>query len=756
MKKLAGLLLLLIAFTSSFLAQESVKGVVVSQNKKGNLEPIPFANVYWMNSNYGTTTDSNGTFQLAVPDNPTKVVASFVGFVADTQMVNNYNKPVSFELKKSVDLKAVDVVYRRKSTEISFINPMKMENISERELFKAACCNLSESFETNPSVDVNFTDAVTGAKQIRMLGLDGPYTLISRENMPGVRGLGNAYGLAFIPGTWINSIQVTKGVGSVVNGYESIAGQINTELQKPEEGEQLFFNLFANQAGRMELNFVNTHQVSEKWGTTLLLHGNMRQWERDMNDDGFRDFPLQDQINVMNRWKYRGEQGIMAQFGFHYLNDNKDGGQTDEKESEEAAIYSDFTPYRIGIETEKAEFFAKVGYVFPEYKYRSMGLQFSALYHDQESFYGNRSYDATEQTAYANYIYQSILGNTLHKFKAGFSFLYDEYDEQVDSLRFDRIEKVPGAFFEYTYEPSSVFTLVAGIRADQHNLFGTFFTPRLHLRWAMDEQTVFRVLGGSGQRTANIYAERQSLLASSRSIELLGNKNLPYGLQAERAWNVGFNVTRDFRLGYRDGYISLDLYRTEFSQQAVLDLDESSGRALFYNLEGKSFSNSAQLELSYELVKFLDMRLAYRWLEVRTQYLSGERQKPLTPKHRLFANLAYETRKNLKGANWSFDLTAQWVGEQRIPKTDDNPKSLQRDEYAPSFALANVQMTRNFNKRWAVYAGMENIFNFRQNQPIIDAENPFGNNFDASLVWGPIFGRMVYGGLRFRIQEEKK
>lgn len=505
----------------------------------------------------------------------------------------------------------------------------------------------------------------------------------------------------------------------------------------------------------MEVNFVNTHQVSEKWGTTLLLHGNMRQWERDMNDDGFRDFPLHDQLNLMNRWKYQGNQGLMAQFGLHYLTDNKDGGQTTEKANEEKESTPTFEPYRIGIETERAEFFGKIGYVFPEYKYRSMGLQFSALYHDQASFYGKRKYDATEQTIYANYIYQSIIGNTQHKFKTGGSFLYDQYDETLDSLSFDRIEKVPGAFFEYTYEPSPVFTLVAGIRADQHNLFGTFFTPRLHLRWAMDEQTVFRVLGGSGQRTANVFAERQSLLASSRSIQLLGDKDLPYGLKAERAWNVGFNVTRDFRLDYRDGYVSLDLYRTDFSQQAVLDLDESSSKALFYNLKGNSYSNSAQLELSYELIKFLNMRLAYRWLEVRTQYLSGERQKPLTPKHRLFANFAYETRKSLKGANWTFDLTAQWIGEQRIPKTNDKPIALQRDESSPAFALANLQITRNFNKRWSVYAGIENVFNYRQDQPIIDANNPFGNQFDASLVWGPIFGRMVYGGLRFRILEEK-
>src|SRR5690554_850322 len=732
-------------------AQESIKGVVVSQSSKGKLEGIPFANVHWMNTNYGTSTDSNGVFQLAIPENPSLLIASFVGYISDTIRVKNFNAPISFELKESIALKEVEINYRRKSTEISFINPMKMENISEKELFKAACCNLSESFETNPSVDVNFTDAVTGSKQIRMLGLDGPYTMISRENMPGVRGLGNAYGLSFIPGTWINSIQVTKGVGSVVNGYESIAGQINTELQKPEDGEQLFVNLFGSQEGRMEVNFVNTHQVNEKWGTTLLLHGSMNPLENDMNKDKFMDFPLQQQINVMNRWKYQGNSGFEAQFGFHYLKDDKEGGQVKGVEEEGGS-----PRYKIGINTERAEFFSKIGYVFPEYKYRSMGLQLSGLYHDQESNYGNRIYDATEQSAYANYIYQSIIGNTFHKFKTGLSFMYDSYDERLDTIgNFKRIERVPGAFFEYTYAPNNLFTLVAGIRADHHNLFGTFYTPRLHMRYALSEQTVFRLLGGSGQRTANVFAERQSLLATSRSIELLGNKNLPYGLQAERAWNVGFNVTHDFRLDYRDGSVSLDLYRTEFTQQAVLDLDESSARALFYNLEGKSFSNSAQLEVSYELVKFLDLRLAYRWIEVKTEYLSGLRQKPLTPKHRLFANIAYGTRESIKGANWTFDLTAQWLGEQRIPYTADNPSEHQRTTMSPSFSLFNMQLTRNFNHRWSVYAGVENILDYRQSNPIIDAENPFGNNFDASMVWGPIFGRTVYGGLRFRIQAKE-
>ncbi|MAY82998.1 MAG: TonB-dependent receptor [Flavobacteriales bacterium] len=750
LKKIIGLLLLQ-GLSLALWSQESVSGVVISEDKKGRFNPIPYANVYWMDSNYGTTTDSNGVFNLAIPDNARFLIASFVGYSSDTLEVRNFSKTLTLKLGITVELSAVEIEARRKSTEMSFMNPINSENISQRELFKAACCNLSESFETNPSVDVNFTDAISGNRQIRMLGLDGPYTLISRENMPGIRGLGNAFGLTFIPGVWVESIQLTKGIGSVVNGYESIAGQINFELKKPEVKEETFVNLYANQGGRMEVNFIKNQKVNEKWSTALLLHGNMRPFERDMNSDGFRDFPLQEQINVMNRWKYDNGKGLMAQIGFHYVNDEKEGGETDQREDELSELGRNAL-YRLKINTEKAEVFTKTGIVFPSYKYRSMGLQMSASFIDQESFYGLRDYDAREETFYANYIYQSIIGSSFHKFKAGMSFLYDDFDERLDDLEFNRTERVPGAFFEYTFEPSANFTLVAGARWDEHNIYGGFFTPRIHLRYASDEYTVFRLLAGSGQRTANVIAERQSLLASSRSYQFLGqNADYPFGIPMERAWNYGFNVLRNFTIDYRDGYVSLDLYRTEFENQLVADRDESSSEVLFYNLEGESYANNLQFELSYELIKFLEMRAAYRFTEVRTEYRSGLRQKPFTPKHRWFVNLAYSTAKSLKGANWTFDLTTQWFGEQRIPTTANNPVEYQRGEMSPSFFTFNAQVTRNFNDRWSLYAGMENIMNYRQDDPIISSENPFGNNFDASMIWGPIFGRMVYGGLRMTL-----
>jgi outer membrane receptor for ferrienterochelin and colicin len=631
--------------------------------------------------------------------------------------------------------------------------------MTEKELFKAACCNLSESFETNPSVDVAFTDAVTGTRQIQMLGLAGPNTMISIENMPGVRGLASSQGIQFIPGTWINSIQVTKGTGSVVNGYESIAGQINVELKKPEESERLYVNGYVNNAARSELNVNYTAHVGEKWATTFLLHGSTRPFEMDSNDDSFLDFPTGSQINAINRWVYNNGNGLLAQFGVKLLSDVKLGGQTD------FGAEDKFTTNRYGLEidTRRYEAWGKVGYQFDGKPYKSIGFQWSVMQHDHASFYGFNEHDANEKSAYANLIYQSIISSTNHKFKTGASFLFDRVDETfanqeldilyrdtpVNSILFDRKEFVPGVFMEYNYDAGGKFSAIAGLRLDHHNLFGPLYTPRLHLRYNATETTTFRVSGGRGIRLANLLTENTGVLASARQFVFTGlQTNYAYGYKPDMAWNYGVNLSQDFTLDYRAGAITVDYFYTDFENQVVLDMDYSAREARFFGLTGRSFSQSFQFQVDYELLRRFDLRMAYRWLDVQTDYTNGRLTRPLIPQHRGFVNLAYET-KNL----WKFDLTVQALGKQRIPDTSANLPQYQREAYSPSYMLMNAQVTRDIKDKWSVYLGVENINNFTLDNPIIAADDPFGAhiNLDSSLVWGPIFGRMVYAGFRFRV-----
>lgn len=742
------LLLFMVAGDSAF-AQRSGKlsGAVYEQDADGKKQPLPGVNVYWANTTRGSSTDSQGKFELSTDGATQFIVASFVGFQADTIAFSGQKK-VQFVLKPSVQLQEVEVVHRRKTTEMSMISPIKVEEIGEGELLKAACCNLSESFETSPSVDVSFTDAITGTRQIQLLGLAGPYTQITREAMPGARGLASIHGLEYIPGTWIESIQLNKGTGSVVNGFESVAGQINVCLRQPETAEKLYLNGYLNQMGRQEYNLITASEVGQKWSTALFLHGRNNSNQNDRNADGFLDGPMNNYLIGLNRWDYDGPNGLRFQAGVKATRQNSIGGQTGFKPLDVATAGL----WGMNMETDRIDAWAKLGKVYADKPWKSLGSQYGFVYHDQENQFGRRVYNARQRGFYGNWMYQSIISNTNHVVKTGASIMADRYEEDIVNVltqaNYDRTEVVPGAYLEYTYTNAEVFSLLAGIRADYNNIYGGFITPRLHARYSFTETTSLRGAVGRGQRTANIFADNFGVLASQRQIVTPALTNdKAYGLDAEVAWNYGLNLTQEFTLDYREGRIGVDFFHTAFQNQVVVNLDRSPQQVVFENLNGRSFSNSVQVQLDYELIKRMDVRLAYRLFDTRTTYDGALLQKPLIARDRAFINLSYKTR-----SYWHFDYTLNWQGPKRIPNTTSNPAEYQLNEESPAFFLMNAQIAKKWQNGLEIYVGAENLTNFRQADPILGANDPFGNYFDSSLVWGPIFGRNIYMGFRYRIK----
>ncbi len=731
------------------LSSQTLSGRVFEIGEKNDTTALPGATLHWLKTTTGTNTDANGKFVLTKTAQTDLLVLSYVGFESDTTRIDTTQLFANFYLSKTKSLKEVVAVYRTSSSEFSFLNPMKMETIGQKELAKAACCNLSESFETNPSVDVNFADAITGAKQIQMLGLSGQYALITKENMPYLRGLATMYGLSFIPGTWIQSIQLGKGAGSVINGYESFTGQINTELQKPETSERLFFNTYVNSSGRNEYNLNLAKKINDVWSTGLLTHFSNNPLKQDFNKDGFLDIPTGNQYNIMNRWNYQTRKGFEGQFGGSYVNDSRKGGQIAFDQTKHRTVQP---YYGIGINSEKWDAFAKNGFVFVDKVETSMGLQLSFLQHKQFNFYGLNTYKGFQQTFYANYIYQGIISTTNHKYKAGASYMWDNVSEAYSLFKFNRQESVPGIFGEYTYSYLTHFNLVAGLRADYNNYYGLFFTPRLHLRYSFNnDNTVIRASGGRALRTANIFAENSSFMASSRTFIITpSNTSMPYGLNPEIAWNFGLNFQHKFKLDYRDAQLVVDVYRTDFVNQVVVDADNSPQQVLFYNLKGKSFSNTLQAEFNWEVHKRLDARIAYRFIDTRTQYSTALLPKSLLGRHRAFINLAYETRNQ----HWVFDFTTQWNGLKRLPNTESNPAGFARGNYSPDYFVLNGQITykTGIDRKFDIYIGIENALDKRQLNPIVSADKPFGPYFDASMIWGPIYGRMLYAGIRYKIK----
>ena len=741
-----GLLLPLTAF-----AQQFSKGTVVDE---ANL-PLMGAEVYWNGTQIGVSTDDNGTFTLKRTENSNTLVISYIGYKTKTVKVTN-SEALHIQLEPQSALEEVVVTQKRANTMKSQWQVANLHTMSSGELLKAACCNLSESFSTNPSIDVNFSDAVTGNKQIKMLGLTSPYILMAEENIPAMRGASQAYGLSFVPGTWIESIQITKGAGSVINGYESISGQINYEIEKPINARPFFLNLYTSEDSRYELNAHTKVKLSDKWATSLLAHGNVRQRKSDHNHDGFIDNPIGNQINLLNRWQYsNAEKGWVSFVNLNYMKDERQAGQIGYNPLTDKGTTN---AWGSEVNSERFTLSNKTGYVFPDTPYKSIGLQNSFQSHRQNSYFGLNSYDIHQKSWYGNLIYNSIIGNTQHKFATGLSGTYDDYNEQLTTSAlagdFSRIDRSVGAFFEYTYDNSSNFSFVAGIRADSHNNLGNFITPRFHLRYNPWKEATFRLSAGRGKRAANVIAENQQLLASSRQLHIIGGDGGKlYGLNPEIAWNYGASFLQAFKIWGKNAELSVDLYRTHFDNQVVVDLDHSPQQALFYNLDGKSFANSLQAEISISPAKGLDFKAAYKYYDVQTQFTKGQLEKTLTPKHRWFANVAYETpdTHDNKHSQWKFDVTFNWLGEQRLPTTATNPLPYRLSDYAPSFATLNAQITRVFSKTFEVYVGGENITNYKQANGILAADAPFGAYFDSTMQYAPAFGQMYYAGLRFKL-----
>lgn len=719
------LLYLICIYQFGFSQQQQIE-ITITDKSTGDL--LYGANVQWMDTLIGATSDEKGIAQLEISGVlPKQLVVSYVGYVTDTILVNDL-QPLKIELQPEIFLNEVSIQGRRQSNYISSIDPMKTEKIEAGELKKAACCNLSESFQSNASVDVNYSDAVTGAKEIKLLGLNGTYVQNLLEGVPFLRGLTTTFGLDNIPAPWIKSISVSKGVPSVKNSYEGITGSMNVEFKSSfNDSTKLYVDFFGNQNARLETNLLINHKINQKLGTMLMANGAFTPLKQDMNHDGFLDQPVMKQYNLLNRWNYRNDK-TEGQYMVKVLSENRIAGQT--------TPHLSMPLYAININTKRVEAFAKTGFIFDGKGNKSLGTQFSGVYHQQKSNYGLKQFNTKQATFTGNILFQSQVKNSdMHTLVGGVNFVYDNLKEELDSLDRNYQDFVPGFFAEYTFKWSNKITLVSGLRGDYHSRAGFQINPRIHAKFALADKTTLRVAVGSGFRAPNVLTENQSLLASSREIIFKENPT------KEVAWNYGVSLTQKFNLFNREGSFSVDFFRTDFLKQAIVDIDNADGNATIYNLDGKSFSNSLLLEFNFEALKGLDIKMAYRLEDVRATYHGQLLQKPLVSMNKGLVALSYRTPNK----QWQFDVNTAINGKRRLPNSflSDTGK-----RFSPRYVLLNAQIMKYF-KRAELFLGCENITNFKQKDLIIGT--PFSTLFDTYQVYAPSMGATVYGGFRIFI-----
>lgn len=734
-------LILLTAIFNFASFSQTVQGYVYGLDAEKQKIPLPGANIFWAGTTSGTAANQEGYFELNRIDSDIHIdiVASFVGYRNDTLCPDHIQGRLEIVLTENAMLKEVEIAERTPGAHISRFDPVVTQNITLGELKKAACCNLSESFETNASVDVNYSDAITGAKQIKLLGLAGKYSQLQTENIPNFQGLASSYGLTYVPGSWMESIQVSKGTSSVKNGYESVTGQINVEYKKPENKEKLFVNLYANHAGRLEGNINSSIRVSPKWNTAVFGHISNQSTKVDHNGDKFLDDPLFTQINLFNRWNYRSEK-MEGMFGVKFLNEDRKGGQVDYYAAKEPVSDS---LYGTEIKTNRLEAFSKTGFFLnrPE---SSIGWINSYIYHDMNSFFGLNDYKGKQHHYYTNLMFQTYISNTAHTLTTGVSYVFDAFDETLNDSTFARTEHVPGAFVEYSWTIPEKLTILAGLRGDYDNIQGFFFTPRLHVRYGISEHIVVRASAGRGSRNSSVIAENLSLLTTSRRF-LITEK-----LRMEQAWNYGINLTRYIDILGKEMTVNAEFYRTDFTNQVIIDKEQDIHHIYVYNLDGKSFANAFQVEVKYELIRQMDVTAAFRYNDVKMTIGDELQSEPLVNKYKGLLSVSYAT--NLR--KWQFDVTGQLNGYSRIPSTELLPVEYRRPDYSPVYTILNAQVTK-FYKKWEIYLGGENLLNYTQHHPIIAADDPFGPYFDASNIWGPVSGVKIYAGVRFLLKHDK-
>ena len=742
-KQITIIILLLMAFATSTFAQGFIEGTVYEEAENGERTPLPGVNVYWKIVNEGTVTDANGHYKIPLHDRIGCLVFSCISYENDT--VHHMVEPAHYDhIFNAVHmLNEVEIAARQKA---SYINPIKaiaVQEITSENLKRAACCTLAGSFENNASVDVNYSDAVTGAKQIQLLGLSGIYTQMMTEIIPNFRGLASTFGLNYVPGNWMNGIQVSKGTSSVRNGYESITGQINVDYKEPlpNKSEKVFFNLYANSMLMTDFNFNGRVKVGKNDGIMLFGHVSHNFMKMDGNGDSFMDDPMTTQYNVFLRYNHPHTGRFGCKLGIKALKENRLGGQMDF--DPQHRLDEGYNLFGIGINTERYEAFAKGGYHFDR-KDTSLGTQHQVTYHKVDSYYGLTDYNANQISYYGNLLFDSYLVNDHHNYSVGASYTYDKYDEHLNDSTLQRVEQVPGAFVEYAFNDNHHWNIIAGFRADYNTYYQKMlYTPRLHVRFKSHDDFALRLSAGKGYRSPNILAENSTMLASARVIRFLDTPKM------EDAWNYGINLTKSINFGWRELILQADFYRTDFVNQIVLDRDADAHEVRIYNLNGESYSNSAQIEANCEVFKDFDLTLAFRYNDVKMTINDTLREKPFVNRYKGLVTFSYAPK------TWQFDFTTQFNGDSRVPNLNGNATAVANHQNigrSPFYVIMNAQVTKKLGEHWELYVGGENLTNYKQDYPIISADNPTSEDFDASMVWGPLSGIRAYLGIRFQVK----
>ena len=767
------------------MAQRTLTGKVTDVN---NGQPLVGATLFWKNTTAGATSTADGSYSIKRVHGFNTLVVDYLGYdLLEIEVEEKGVPTLNIELTPSaVDIDEVVVEGQQRGNYAKTTGITRQEQISFAGLCKMACCSLAESFENSASVTVGYSDAISGARQIKMLGLAGTYTQILDENRPIMQGAGATYGLSYTPGMWLNSIQVSKGVASVTAGHEAITGQINLEHRKPTDDERFFLNLYFDNEMRPEINISSAIPLTpdKSLSTVIMAHGSLDTSHHDMNFDGFADMPKANQINIANKWLWQNSDGIQLRWGWKVVNENRVGGQMDYREDLFDQMMQNplETPYGSKIHNRNINAYMKLG-IPVGYERTFTGNAEDAVQNNiamildydnylTDSYFGVNNVGVAEQTlrfnaTYAHYFTQRSslnAGVSAYARMMDNDYLQQDASSGVAEPKWMMNGKAtlaePGLFAEYTYNNDDKFSWVVGLRGDYSIVNGKYYynakpemliTPRTHIRWAITPRTTLRASAGMGYRRQNLVTDNIWIMTSSRNI-VTDNLND----DMERAATFGGSLAQTFSLAGDDqATISVDYFRTQFFNTMVFDQERGDNTTHIYNTNGKSYTDNYQIDFNWTPFRGFDLFATFRYTNaMMTLEQDGKQylvERPLTSRYKGLINIQYAVQR------WVFDVTAQMNGPVRLPElSGDMDAAVNNPTLSPSYPMYFAQVSYKMSNL-TLYAGCENIANYLQgvnggNKPIImESDTAYNPGFNSSMVWGPLMGRKFYIGLRLNI-----
>ena len=780
-KSIALSIIIMLCMPLMAFAQRTLTGKVIDAESG---QPLIGASLYWKNTTAGASTTLDGTFSIKRVSGFETLVVDYLGYdIAEMLIEDKHHNNITIELRPStVGIDEVVVEGQQRGNYAKTGGIMRQEQISFAGLCKMACCSLAESFENSASVTVGYSDAISGARQIKMLGLAGTYTQILDENRPIMQGAGAAYGLSYTPGMWLNSIQVSKGVASVTAGHEAITGQINLEHRKPTDDERLFLNLYFDSELRPEINISSAIPLTKdkSLSTVIMAHGSMHPMSHDNNGDLFVDMPKSDQINIANKWLWQNAGGVQLRWGWKVVNENRLGGAEGYKADMYEQMMSDplNTLYGSKIHNRNINAYVKLG-IPVGYERTFTGDPNDAVQNNvamildydnylTDSYFGINTVDVIENTfrfnvTYAHYFTQRSslnVGASAYLRMMNNNYLQQHVVDAKPAKAWDFMGKSllaePGLFAEYTYNIEEKFSLVVGLRGDYSTIAGDYYytpenrgevliTPRSHIRWSITPRTTLRASAGMGYRRQNLVTDNIWMMTTSRDIRFDGLNN-----DMEAAATFGGSIAQTFHLAGDDqATISFDYFRTQFFNTMVFDQETADNSILIYNSHGRSFTDNYQIDFNWTPFRGFDLFATFRYTNAKMTLERGDDsylvERPLTSRFKGLINIQYAVGR------WVFDATAQLNGPMRLPELDGDLAKAQSDpELSPIYPMFFAQVSYKISNL-TIYAGCENIGNYKQPHPIVGADAPYAPGFNSSMVWGPLTGVKGYVGIRLNI-----